>query len=867
MANKEIKISAALDTSVFDTQVERIKQRLEKIRGPAENQSQVYNENMQRLRKEGFGFDQNAERLFRQASTQSRLEVDNFIKQTQASQDKIIGILDRRKAKLQELQKIELDSLNNEKEKEQVVKRIERVQSQIGRLNQTNSAMTKGMTDSLNARQDLLSGESDEFSYTSRATPEGGFARMLDAYGRKGMKGALARGRSMMMDDKLGAAGLGLAAVGTAVDYGVPLYKDAVTRRQQAVWQSQGSATQGFSDQANALYGNNMMGQNFFGSQRNDAIQEAIKQYESKRNLDTASLVGKGAQVGGGLITAGKGIGTVAGGLAASVIGGAGVPAIVGGAAMTVAGMGTAAHGAYTAMTDERLRSKMFDKNRYEAITAEDLANDYQANFQAQKQKDPLGNLALERYQSKSGQYLNMQRALGLDDQFMKRGGQLDTNNALGYTEAESLQAMSSVLSSGGSTRSARDVTGSLRLQRGADLTNASQIQGKLSGVLGDAAATEQAQVKILMEGVKLGLDRSEYAEEQRQFNQSIAEIVVNSGAGTAGSAASVAERASAFYNEDTIHGMNSAKSLYDLDQELTRSTSGARGAIQAAAIDKSDIFGGLNFKDKSYFANRKSEELSEDDAFIKKIAEEQGRTTEEVLKEALNIKSQTTYFTKEADTMADKIAAQVKEATKTNGMTPAEYLRSPEMERPVLELGIESSSYDQTLQGKNDRELSQFTRGQILKRMGVQDSSFDDVTTATGALSAIGARGNGRGGRLGDIVEAGEANQERAVRGEFDRNYDRIKQSAEVTANMSEKMVSAIMNFTQAFETGGSAVNDAMLKYAEDLKNAARPATSMDTPSPIAPQYRPEEDSARLFRENMNGLVPVRNFRAGGDD
>jgi hypothetical protein len=147
-------------------------------------------------------------------------------------------------------------------------------------------------------------------------------------------------------------------------------------------------------------------------------------------------------------------------------------------------------------------------------------------------------------------------------------------------------------------------------LVRDKDLTNAQQLIGTLSGAVGSASETESVLKKVLTDSVRLGLDKSEFAAENRKFNQMATEIIVRSGARDAAGAGLVSERFSGFVAEKTMAGLEGARSAFSLKELLSSQGGGARGVMQAAALMKNPMFKGLSPMEMSAVMNMKPSEI-----------------------------------------------------------------------------------------------------------------------------------------------------------------------------------------------------------------------------------------------------------------
>jgi hypothetical protein len=142
-------------------------------------------------------------------------------------------------------------------------------------------------------------------------------------------------------------------------------------------------------------------------------------------------------------------------------------------------------------------------------------------------------------------------------------------------------------MGAGGSTRASTGLAGfALKAGRNLDMTNAGGLIGTLSKGLGSADVTKEAFVKLLAEGTRVGLDGSEYREENRKFTEAAAQAVSQSGTSSAAGVEQIMSRFGSFFGADkTSAGIEAGKSAYDRYQQMSGETTGARGSMSAAGI------------------------------------------------------------------------------------------------------------------------------------------------------------------------------------------------------------------------------------------------------------------------------------------
>jgi hypothetical protein len=89
------------------------------------------------------------------------------------------------------------------------------------------------------------------------------------------------------------------------------------------------------------------------------------------------------------------------------------------------------------------------------------------------------------------------------------------------------------MLAAGGGSGAAygQNMITALQAQRSLGLTNAGQTMGRLSNYL-NADESEEAFIKILGKGVSVGLDKSQFREEQKDYFNQVTAIAQNIGGG-----------------------------------------------------------------------------------------------------------------------------------------------------------------------------------------------------------------------------------------------------------------------------------------------------------------------------------------------
>jgi len=197
---------------------------------------------------------------------------------------------------------------------------------------------------------------------------------------------------------------------------------------------------------------------------------------------------------------------------------------------------------------------------------------------------------AFQQFQGKSSSYLDTQRMLGLDySSFHGPGGFRSQAIGAGFSDDMASQMSGQIIGAGGSTRMARGSTLGLQAQRGFDVSNAGGILGNLSQTLGGAEQSKSAFIKMLAEGSRLGLDSSEYREENRKFLDVTSQVISRSETGNQKDIEDIVKRFGGFMAEPTTRGIQAGQGAYQAYNQITSSNTGPQGVMRAAGFLKDE--------------------------------------------------------------------------------------------------------------------------------------------------------------------------------------------------------------------------------------------------------------------------------------
>lgn len=285
-------------------------------------------------------------------------------------------------------------------------------------------------------------------------------------------------------------------------------------------------------------------------------------------------------------------------------------------------------------------------KKEFQNTKQQETADAQQKQFNAIKNgpEEALRTAVADRFRQTYKSDLAIQRQLGLNDEQLRGNGLGLGNTGLygkaneaGFLDEQARGAAGNIISAGGSTRSARgNAITALQAERNLDITNASQVLGKLSGSIGSETGSKDAFVKILAEGTRVGLDGSQYREENRKFIESAASIVGQSGATSNQGLDQVMELVGKFFGSDkTTKGIEAGQNAYDLYRQKSMEQGGPTGAMRAAGIMKDTALSKLDTFSRAALFNTPTDQLTSDNPQVRYWAKKAGVSPEELIERA----------------------------------------------------------------------------------------------------------------------------------------------------------------------------------------------------------------------------------------
>ena len=379
---------------------------------------------------------------------------------------------------------------------------------------------------------------------------------------------------------------------------------------------------------------------------------------------------GAGIGTGGGI---GAVIGSVVPGLGTAV--GGGIGGALGGAAGGITGL-------LRADPNERdlgLSALPFVGDRFAqrrtSRIASEAASNYATSIEDENNMNPLKKMALNDFENNMQRNLGAKRAIGLtDDQFNRDGGYVNNINKSGFTTGMGINASNEILGAGGSSRMAKDSGFSLQMQR-MGVTNAGSVLGSLSGSIQDPESTKRASISIMSEAMKIGLNQSDFSEENRRFTQAAANIIARTGATGEKDQDRISAMLGQFVGNRTNQGIASASTAYEASQSRDSQLEGRRGVLRMVGAQSDPILSKLSSPDQVHLLGMRPEDMSESNPEIVSMALKAGTTPGELIASAMKNNKGARYTgvgqAEEVSTAKDRIAA----FQKSSGMSKNQFM------------------------------------------------------------------------------------------------------------------------------------------------------------------------------------------------
>lgn len=757
--NKQIKFSTAIDTTNFDKSIEQMQRKLAQIYQKSDASRSAF-ETKASTGAVGLGPRSTMQDSARQdqMDRQSRRELDMFIK----SQIKHQENLNQGLKKQLEMQK-EIHKLSKEQQNE--------LNQKINQTRSSLSASQGAVAEALKARQ--LPGYDGVGGFGGAA--QRGLANYRIAGGGIGGIGSGMAGfgqgiASYFKANPLAVAGSLLGALGA----GASLYSNVGTAFNQAPRQilaAQGAASGIYGQTIRDVFGRNAMSQAFFSQQSAKSLNSANREIDRQKTLDNVGLFGEAVTKIGGYGLAGASIGAGSLGLAGSPAGplGMAVGGTIGGIGGGIAGLG---YGAYKFVTGDNFKSRI--TGTYGSQMEQRRAQAFAQNLESEKNLDPVRTAAFERYMQESQANLPLQRSLGLGDDAMN--DELLRGTRRGFTTDQTRSMMGRISSSGGSTEAASMYSSfANQAERSMGLTNAGEVMGRLSSLTGSGSGASASFTKIMAEAVSLGLDDSKVGE-RLSFVSTAVDLISRTGAQGVDNQSALTQRLSSFAGDGSMASIKSAANISELFSQTTATTGGARGAIQAAAINRDPTLRNLSVDQKNALLSMSEEQILSGDPIIEGIMEETGKSADDLI----NTIKRPAFITRK------DIDSKISKYKQTSDPTARKKLGSSI---------LSGASYD----NPGILNMSPSDKNSLLRAMtGDPGATNQDRSLLESTVSGRLAEGPQY---AGDKINAANAGGDQAFLGAISAFKPQIDQATAASAKFAEEAVKAAKMLTDAFK------------------------------------------------------------------
>ena len=522
--SKEIRIRAVLDASTFDKGISEIQEKIKKI-----TQQQAQGQGAQQtLGKQGGIMGKYATQAFGDFSKESQQQMQKMYQaQKQEAMNQNIT-LKGQAMEIAKIAKLESDMTKQQKQRLDYLKQENELLKEKHRQTLSTAAETQKAIDKMAPVAGSTGG--------GPGGPGGG----------GGAGGATGGGDAMSSFSKaLKAISVGAILKG-GLNAATSAYEQFVVNRPRELEQFKGSAMQGAGREMRETFSGKGSNAAFYAQERSKAFGMAMKERNSRENLDLTRGVTGGAIGGVGGAMAGAYGGAMAGGYLGMGIGSLLGPAgtIVGGIAGSAiggiaGGIGGGLAGGY-AGAGSRGISAMFDRDKYNKMSISEMMQNREGIEASLIAQDPSKAFAREGFMQDYQGMAGFERSTGIrtNEGMYGAKGLLRTQMGVGesygggvLTEADVKGQTAAIYGAGGGTAGANmaGMAGTINRQFG--MNNAGSIMGGLMGQGGlNTGQTQEATRRLMAEAVRAGVDASTMPQELERFTQVAAQLATAGG-------------------------------------------------------------------------------------------------------------------------------------------------------------------------------------------------------------------------------------------------------------------------------------------------------------------------------------------------
>lgn len=337
--------------------------------------------------------------------------------------------------------------------------------------------------------------------------------------------------------------------------------------------------------------------------------------------------------------------------------------------------------------------------------------------------------------------------------------------NSAGFSDEQGIGMSSAIMGAGGSTRAAQGNAGfALQMQRAFGLTNAGQAIGQISGQLGSSQMSRDALIKIQAEGTRLGLNQSDFQEENRKFVE-MASNVINLSTATSGAGVDqLVSTLGRFMGSGTISGQQAGLSAYQAYQSQSNIQSGPSAAIRATGMMRDPNLSRLSGAEQASLFTMNQADVNPDDPGIQAMARKSGLSAQEFVNRYHAVQNSSIFQRAGTDSAISRLsgALQSGAVVGSGAMGP----NAPGTE-DLLGNALNQMPIEQAAQG-----LSRKAQMALVQARASGNTSEVSRLMQEGVSGAAAA---GATGRPGDEMERQQAEASRLANGLFSSFKDSI--------------------------------------------------------------------------------------------
>jgi hypothetical protein len=344
-------------------------------------------------------------------------------------------------------------------------------------------------------------------------------------------------------------------------------------------------------------------------------------------------------------------------------------------------------------------------------------------------------------------------------------------------------------------------------------LTNASQLLGRLSG--SGQSDSKEALVKILSEGMKIGLDTSTYAQESRKFAESVTEIAYRAGAKTESGVGQIANTLGGFTTDLTSRGLSAGQNAFQQFNSMMGQGSGPQNLIRQQFMARQKEMQSFTGAEISYLSQMTPEQIMSGGAAIQSAASKAGMSVED-------FQSTMMKGVRSASTLTEGQEKKLESFAKKYG--------TPEGQKKLRE-EVSSGKF-------KDPELLSLLAGQNITGMGIGGVGTLEELSGILGVSAIGREGADKEAvkkamaipstKIEDKKEMAEAKQAQTVNEAMVSMFKDMGDAYQKINQATSEQMRNLLNASEKMKTEGKDAIDEYNKAFQSLNTTLQEGTGV---------------------------------------